>query len=167
LGSGIRKKLFRIPDPGVKKAPDPGSATLIFFQNIQGEEECRMPRRRRGGGGVLLDVTALLLVLVPGVGGLEVDGLAAARPLHVSASLTAHSAPRHTAVTIRGWRCEKFSFIGFSDPGLRIRIHFIRNRIQHFRLNTDPNPDPIRIRIQSGSRAFMTLLDQKLQFTYP
>jgi hypothetical protein len=31
LGSGIRKNLFRIPDPGVKKAPDPGSgsATLI------------------------------------------------------------------------------------------------------------------------------------------
>jgi hypothetical protein len=27
--------------------------------------------------------------------------------------------------------------------GLRIRIHFIR--IQHFRLNTDPDPDPIRI----------------------
>jgi hypothetical protein len=26
LGSGIRKK--PIPDPGVKKAPDPGSATL-------------------------------------------------------------------------------------------------------------------------------------------
>ena len=26
LGSG--KNLFRIPDPGVKKAPDPGSATL-------------------------------------------------------------------------------------------------------------------------------------------
>ncbi len=37
-GSGIRdpgsgKNLFRIPDPGVKKAPDPGSgsATLIIF----------------------------------------------------------------------------------------------------------------------------------------
>jgi hypothetical protein len=28
-------------------------------------------------------------------------------------------------------------------PGLRIRIHFIR--IQHFRLNTDPDPDPIRM----------------------
>ncbi len=30
-GSGIWKKLFRIPDPGVKKAPDPGSrsATLL------------------------------------------------------------------------------------------------------------------------------------------
>ena len=26
-GSG--KNLFRIPDPGVKKAPDPGSATLV------------------------------------------------------------------------------------------------------------------------------------------
>jgi hypothetical protein len=31
------------------------------------------------------------------------------------------------------------------NPGLRIRIHFIRIRIQHFRLNTDPDPDPIRI----------------------
>jgi ribosome recycling factor len=39
---------------------------------------------------------------------------------------------------------------------LRIRIHFIRIRIQRFRLNTDPNLDPIRIRIQSGSRALMT-----------
>jgi hypothetical protein len=41
LGSGIRdpgfeiqdprsgKNLFWIPDPGVKKAPDPGSATLV------------------------------------------------------------------------------------------------------------------------------------------
>jgi hypothetical protein len=33
-GFGIRdpgsgKNLFRIPDPGVKKAPDPGSATLL------------------------------------------------------------------------------------------------------------------------------------------
>ncbi len=28
LGSGIRKK--PIPDPRVKKAPDPGSATLIY-----------------------------------------------------------------------------------------------------------------------------------------
>jgi hypothetical protein len=27
-GSG--KNLFRIPDPGVKKAPDPGSATLLL-----------------------------------------------------------------------------------------------------------------------------------------
>ncbi len=30
-------------------------------------------------------------------------------------------------------------------PGLRIRIHFIRTRIQHFRLNTDPDPDPVWI----------------------
>jgi hypothetical protein len=37
--------------------------------------------------------------------------------------------------------------------GLRIRIHFIRIRIQHFRLNTDP--DPIRIRIKGFN-------DQKL-----
>jgi hypothetical protein len=26
--------------------------------------------------------------------------------------------------------------------GLRIRIHFIRIRIQHFRLNANPDPDP-------------------------
>jgi hypothetical protein len=31
-GSGTN--LFRIPDPGVKKAPDPGSATLIKFLSI-------------------------------------------------------------------------------------------------------------------------------------
>jgi hypothetical protein len=30
-----------------------------------------------------------------------------------------------------------------SKAGLRIRIHFIR--IRHFRQNTDPDPDPIRI----------------------
>jgi hypothetical protein len=29
VGSGTRKNLFRIPDPGVKKAPDPGSATQL------------------------------------------------------------------------------------------------------------------------------------------
>jgi hypothetical protein len=28
-GSGIRKNLFRIPDPGVKKAPDPRSGYAI------------------------------------------------------------------------------------------------------------------------------------------
>jgi hypothetical protein len=28
---------------------------------------------------------------------------------------------------------------------MRIRIHFIRIRIQHFRLNTNTDPDPIRI----------------------
>jgi hypothetical protein len=35
LGSGIRdpgyeKKTFRIPDPGVKKAPDPGSGSATL-----------------------------------------------------------------------------------------------------------------------------------------
>ncbi len=29
--------------------------------------------------------------------------------------------------------------------GLRIRIHFIRIRIQHFRMDTNQDPDPIRI----------------------
>jgi hypothetical protein len=28
---------------------------------------------------------------------------------------------------------------------LRIRVHLIQFRIQHFRLNADPDPDPIRI----------------------
>ncbi len=40
LGSGIRdpgsgKNLFRIPDPGVKKAPDPGSATLLCTRVVK------------------------------------------------------------------------------------------------------------------------------------
>ncbi len=30
--------------------------------------------------------------------------------------------------------------LALTAPGLRIRIHFIRIRIQHFRLNTDPDP---------------------------
>ncbi len=33
----------------------------------------------------------------------------------------------------------------FSVAGLQIRIHFIRIRIQHFRLNTNPDPHPIWI----------------------
>ncbi len=61
-----------------------------------------------------------------------------------------------------------------SGEGLRIRIHFIRIRIQHFRLNTDPDPDPIRIqsfndqklkKITDVKNKFF--FDQKLQFTYP
>jgi hypothetical protein len=36
-----------------------------------------------------------------------------------------------------------FLFCGSFLPGLRIRIHFIR--IRHFRLDTDPDADPIRI----------------------
>jgi hypothetical protein len=30
-GSGIRKNLCRIPDPGVKKAPDPGSGSAALI----------------------------------------------------------------------------------------------------------------------------------------
>jgi hypothetical protein len=59
------------------------------------------------------------------------------------------------------------------QPGLRIRIHFIRIRIQHFRLNTDP--DPIRILIQGFNDQKLkkitagkkTFFDQKLPFTCP
>jgi hypothetical protein len=40
LGSGIRdpgcgKNLFRIPDPGVKKAPDPGSGSATLIQSYK------------------------------------------------------------------------------------------------------------------------------------
>ncbi len=35
LGSGIRKNLFRIPDPGFKQAPDPGSRIRIRNTGIQ------------------------------------------------------------------------------------------------------------------------------------
>jgi hypothetical protein len=34
MGFGIRENLFRIPDPGFKKAPDPGSKTLVFTHHI-------------------------------------------------------------------------------------------------------------------------------------
>jgi hypothetical protein len=32
-GSEIRKNLFRIPDPGVKKAPDPGSGSTTLTKS--------------------------------------------------------------------------------------------------------------------------------------
>ena len=34
LGSEIWKNLFRIPDPGVKKAPDPGSGSATLLSTI-------------------------------------------------------------------------------------------------------------------------------------
>jgi hypothetical protein len=34
---GSRKNLFPIPDPGVKKKPDPGSQTLIFLSKIENQ----------------------------------------------------------------------------------------------------------------------------------
>jgi hypothetical protein len=62
----------------------------------------------------------------------------------------------------QGW-CESVAGL---QAGLRIRIHFIRIRfqLQHFRLNTDPDLDPIRIRIQygSGSRALRTKNRKKI-----
>jgi hypothetical protein len=48
------------------------------------------------------------------------------------------------------------------QAGLRIRIHFIRIRIQHFRLNIDPDQDSIRIWIQFGSMA-LKIEGKKLQ----
>jgi hypothetical protein len=55
---------------------------------------------------------------------------------------------------------EIFLFIKSSvvDPGLWIRIHFLRIRIQSLMLetNTDPDTDPDPDPIQYGSRALMT-----------
>jgi hypothetical protein len=47
LGSGIRdpgsgKNLFRIPDPGVKKAPDPGSGSATLGERMIGNIDLRM-----------------------------------------------------------------------------------------------------------------------------
>jgi hypothetical protein len=49
-----------------------------------------------------------------------------------------------------------FEIYGAKNTGLRIRIHFIRIRIQHFRMNTNPDLDPDPIRIQGFN-------DQKLE----
>jgi hypothetical protein len=48
-------------------------------------------------------------------------------------------------------------YLGTHKPGLRIRIHFIR--IQHFRLNTDP--DPIRIQSFKDQKILKKLLLEK------
>ncbi len=50
--SGIRdpgsgKNLFRIPDPGVKKAPDPGSATLLFNIQYTATEHNSLSKKRK------------------------------------------------------------------------------------------------------------------------
>ncbi len=61
--------------------------------------------------------------------------------------------------------------VSSSGPMFRIRIHLIRIRIQHFRLNTDS--DPIRILGFDDQKVFKkwqhkkNFLDQNLQFTYP
>ena len=64
----------------------------------------------------------------------------------------------------------------------RIRIHFLRIRIQWIRMeantdpDTDPDPDPIRIqgfndqklkKKITAEKKIKFFLDQKLQFTYP
>jgi hypothetical protein len=49
LGSGIRKK--PIPDPGVKKAPDPGSATLKHLLFIRYLNESKADRHGFWTGG--------------------------------------------------------------------------------------------------------------------
>jgi hypothetical protein len=53
LGSGIRdpgsgKNLFRIPDPGVKKAPDLGSGSATLKSGMMEELTCRKIRLIKG-----------------------------------------------------------------------------------------------------------------------
>ncbi len=50
-------------------------------------------------------------------------------------------------------------FNGHQGLGKGCRSAFILSGSQHFRLNTDP--DPIRIRIQSGNRALWPQIEQK------
>jgi hypothetical protein len=47
-GSG--KNLFRIPDPGVKKAPDPGSGSATLLFNICKEKVTRLVYTKPGSG---------------------------------------------------------------------------------------------------------------------
>ena len=56
LGSGIRdpgsgKNLFRIPDPGVKKAPDPGSGSATLKVDYLGPVDSKV-QAGGGGGGI-------------------------------------------------------------------------------------------------------------------
>jgi hypothetical protein len=57
LGSEIWKNLFRIPDPGVKKAPDPGSGSVTLRTYILlpycagGDAVSEMPGRFGGDSG--------------------------------------------------------------------------------------------------------------------
>jgi hypothetical protein len=44
LGSGKNPSRTRIPDPGVKKAPDPGSGTLLGGEGGVGEESTIRPQ---------------------------------------------------------------------------------------------------------------------------
>ncbi len=63
------------------------------------------------------------------------------------------------------YQCKSIT-LSLSFPVFRIRIHLIRIRIQHFRLNTDPDP----IRIQSVFRVLtkmLNFLNQGLQIYYP
>jgi hypothetical protein len=67
--------------------------------------------------------------------------------------------------TISDLLCNRIdiSQLVITKAGLRFRIHFIRIRIQHFRLNTDP--DPIRIQgfnVQKLKKKFQ--LKKKLSF---
>ncbi len=55
------------------------------------------------------------------------------------------------------------------EPGFQIRIHFIRIRIQHFRLTTDPDPDPgflTKNWKKFTAEKKIIFKNQKLQFTY-
>jgi hypothetical protein len=47
--------------------------------------------------------------------------------------------------TNKNTKKNSYEFFPKLIAGLRIRTHLIRIRIQHFRLNTDPDSDPLRI----------------------
>jgi hypothetical protein len=68
--------------------------------------------------------------------------------------------------TISDLLCNRIdiSQLVITKAGLRIRIHFIRIWIQHFRLNTDPDPDPIRIQGFNDQKLKKIQLKKKLHF---
>jgi hypothetical protein len=41
-GIGIRKKFIPDPDEGVKKALEPGSATMLFFKNLSQQKRIQV-----------------------------------------------------------------------------------------------------------------------------
>ncbi len=57
-----------------------------------------------------------------------------------------------------------FKIFKLCQAGFRIRSHLIRIRIQNFRLNTDPDPDPIRIH-GFDDQKFKKITITKIQFT--
>jgi hypothetical protein len=74
-------------------------------------------------------------------------------------------------ISTHNYRSRRPKTSGTSDSG-PVGIHLIRIRIQHFRLTTNPDSDPIRVQ-EFEDQKFKKLTtekkfwDQKLQFGYP